>query len=178
MSELIPIKEDLFHADPRVQWIRQRTLLALNIPSETFDAYFKDSIERARSSGAAREQLSAFMSTQFSAGAALFFSSHQWIDDVEVEEDVEVQVDPEEEAGTVENIDPNVEGADVQTLATLPVATLEGEGPIATVEENVVGVLKEPTKKTIKVTLHSSIRRWLPIPSPQQPIPSLQQHAS
>lgn len=152
MSELIPIKEDLFHADARVQWIRQRTLLALNIPSETFDAYFKDSMERARSSGAAREQLSAFMSTQFSAGAALFFSSHQWVDDVEVEEEFEVQ-DPEDGAGTVENIDPNVESADTQTVLPTAIAVTEGEGPISTEDESIVGILKEPTKKIIKVSL-------------------------
>ena len=33
----VPKGESQFLSDSRVQWIRQRTLLALNIPTDTFD---------------------------------------------------------------------------------------------------------------------------------------------
>ena len=48
--------------DPRVCWIRQRVVISLGITPESFDAYFTDSLERARSAGIAREEIITFLS--------------------------------------------------------------------------------------------------------------------
>ena len=48
--------------DERIKWIRQRTVLALDIPTETFDEYFKETLERARSAGIARDNLKNYIS--------------------------------------------------------------------------------------------------------------------
>lgn len=72
-----------FLEDERIRWIRQRVVLALDIPSESFDEYFKDSLERARSAGAAREQLSSYLTSKHSTGSAVFFSARKWKEDVE-----------------------------------------------------------------------------------------------
>ena len=37
--------------DDRIQWIRQKTVLALDITIECFNEYFIESLERARSAG-------------------------------------------------------------------------------------------------------------------------------
>ena len=70
-------------SDDRVQWLRQRVTLSLDLPTESFDNYFKDSLERARSAGIARENVAAFLSSKFGIGSAIFFSSKTWEDQVE-----------------------------------------------------------------------------------------------
>lgn len=69
--------------DDRVKWIRQRVILSLEIDTEAFDEYFTESLERARSAGLAREQIEEYLSAQHGAGAALFFSSHTWEEEIE-----------------------------------------------------------------------------------------------
>ena len=66
-------------SDDRAQWIRQRVTLSLDIPTECFDDYFKDTLERARSAGIARETLAEFLSSKHGTGSALFFSSNKSI---------------------------------------------------------------------------------------------------
>lgn len=69
--------------DDRVQWIRQKAVLALDISIECFNNYFIESLERARSAGIARENLSDFLSDRCGPGSGLFFSSKSWTEDIE-----------------------------------------------------------------------------------------------
>jgi len=82
--------------DPRVQWIRQRVVLSLDISTQSFDEYFTDSLERARSAGIAREAIITFLSEQHGAGSSLFFSVEKWDTLQTVEEEVEVDADAAE----------------------------------------------------------------------------------
>ena len=74
--------------DERVKWIRQRVLMSMDIPMETFNYYFTDSLERARSAGQAREELATFLTEKYTAGSSLFFSCKKWYEEVEIEEEV------------------------------------------------------------------------------------------
>ena len=69
--------------DDRVQWIRQKVVLALEITTEAFDDHFKETLERARSAGLAREDLLRYLSDKSGAGSALFFSANSWAEDIE-----------------------------------------------------------------------------------------------
>lgn len=69
--------------DDRFKWIRQKVVLALDISLESFDEYFKESLERARSAGIARELIADYLSKNCGSGSALFFSSHSWAEDKE-----------------------------------------------------------------------------------------------
>jgi hypothetical protein len=69
--------------DDRVKWIRQKVVLALEISTEAFDDHFKETLERARSAGIAREQLAQYLSEKCVAGTALFFSANSWAEDIE-----------------------------------------------------------------------------------------------
>lgn len=71
--------------DDRVKWIRQKVVLALEITTDSFDNYFQESLDRARSAGVAREQLTQYLSDKYGAGSALFFAAHNWAEDVEGE---------------------------------------------------------------------------------------------
>ena len=95
-TNTVSVIENNFFKDERVLWIRQRVLIALNILPDTFDDFFKDSLQRARSSGISREQLSSFLSSQSNSGSSMFFSSYLTTEDVEIEEEIEVDVEPEE----------------------------------------------------------------------------------
>ena len=95
-TNMVSVVENNFFKDERVLWIRQRVLIALNILPDTFDDFFKDSLQRARSSGISREQLSSFLSSQSNSGSSMFFSSYLTTEDVEIEEEIEVDVEPEE----------------------------------------------------------------------------------
>lgn len=68
--------------DERIKWIRQRTVLALDIPTETFDEYFKETLERARSAGIARDNLKSYISDKCAAGTTLFFSCNKWTEEI------------------------------------------------------------------------------------------------
>ena len=69
--------------DDRVKWIRQKVVLALEISTEAFDKHFTETLERARSAGEAREQLSEYLSSKNGSGSALFFSANSWAEDIE-----------------------------------------------------------------------------------------------
>jgi hypothetical protein len=69
--------------DDRVKWIRQKVVLALEISTEAFDDHFKETLERARSAGIAREQLAQYLGEKCGAGSALFFSANSWAEDIE-----------------------------------------------------------------------------------------------
>jgi uncharacterized protein YdbL (DUF1318 family) len=73
---------DILH-DDRVKWIRQKVVLALEITTEAFDDHFKETLERARSAGLAREQLAQYLSDKCGAGSALFFAANSWAEDIE-----------------------------------------------------------------------------------------------
>jgi hypothetical protein len=132
--------------------MRQRTCLALNIPTDAFDIYFKDSLDRARSAGIAREQVADFMSSKYTAGASLFFSSNHWIDNVEVDEEVEVDV---------ENSDPNTdapvptEGEVSEAAAGPGLAEADAAAPDPDSGAPVI-----PKKKIIIVKRIDKIDRW------------------
>ena len=72
-----------FLQDDRVQWIRQKTTLALDISVECFNEYFIETLERARSAGIAKESVLEFLSDRCAAGSALFFSSKTWTETIE-----------------------------------------------------------------------------------------------
>lgn len=69
--------------DERVKWIRQRVVIALDIPVEAFDTHFTDSLERARSAGLAREALTDFLTSKHSCGSTLFFAHERWTEEIE-----------------------------------------------------------------------------------------------
>jgi hypothetical protein len=69
--------------DDRVRWIRQRVVMSLEIPVESFDRYFTDSLDRARSASLARENFKAFLSKSHGCGSTIFFSCNKWVEDVE-----------------------------------------------------------------------------------------------
>jgi hypothetical protein len=72
-----------FLQDDRIQWIRQKVVMALDITVESFNDYFIESLERARSAGLAREQFLDFLGDKSGAGATLFFSGNSWTEDIE-----------------------------------------------------------------------------------------------
>jgi len=89
-------------SDDRVQWIRQKVVLALDISIECFNDHFKETLERARSAGLAREQLKTFLSSKCGSGTAIFFASHHWTEQQEIQEEIEVE---DEEANKQEGAD-------------------------------------------------------------------------
>jgi hypothetical protein len=76
------MSNDLFR-DPRFGFLRQRVLIALEMGPEHFDAYFTDSLERARSAGLAREQVKSYFSKVHGIGSSLFFSCQKSFEEVE-----------------------------------------------------------------------------------------------
>ena len=93
--------------DPRVAWIRQRVVISLEIPTESFDEYFTESLERARSAGLAKEEILAWLSDTHTAGSSLFFAATKKEVDREIEEEVEVEDEgaSEEKKGDPESIE-------------------------------------------------------------------------
>lgn len=69
--------------DERIQWIRQRVVISLEIPVESFNDHFTDSLERARSAGLARVALTDFLTKKHNCGSTLFFASEKWTEEVE-----------------------------------------------------------------------------------------------
>jgi hypothetical protein len=69
--------------DERVKWIRQRVVLSLDVDIESFNDHFKESLERARAAGIAKEKIEEFLSDRCGTGSALFFSSHSWEEEFE-----------------------------------------------------------------------------------------------
>ena len=72
--------------DDRVKWIRQRVVIALEMPVESFNDHFKQSAERAK-------EMNDFMTPKYSTGSAMFFACNKWTEEVEIEEEVEVEVE-------------------------------------------------------------------------------------
>ena len=72
----------LIFQDDRVKWMRQRVVMALEIPTESFDNHLIESEETAK-------MLEDFMTCNYSTGSALFFSCNKWVEEVEVEEESE-----------------------------------------------------------------------------------------
>ncbi len=70
-------------SDDRVQWIRQKVVLALDISVECFNEHYTETLERARSAGIAREQLKTYLSDKCGSGTAIFFASHHWTEQQE-----------------------------------------------------------------------------------------------
>jgi hypothetical protein len=70
-------------SDDRVQWIRQKTTLALDISLDCFNAYFIETLERARTAGIAKEKILEFLSDKCGGGSALFFSSRSWSETIQ-----------------------------------------------------------------------------------------------
>lgn len=74
---------EAFIQDDRVQWLRQKATLALDISVECFNDYFTETLERARTAGVGREKVLEFLSDRCGAGSALFFSSRGWSENIE-----------------------------------------------------------------------------------------------
>lgn len=72
-----------------MQWIRQRVCITHSITTDKFDAYFTDTLERARSAGSAREYLLDYLSDKQGPGAAVFFSCQKFLEDYEGEKSVQ-----------------------------------------------------------------------------------------
>lgn len=70
-------------SDDRLQWMRQKVVLSLDISIDCFNEHFIETLERARSAGIAREQVGDFFSEKCGSGTAIFFASHQWTEQVE-----------------------------------------------------------------------------------------------
>ena len=68
--------------DDRVQWLRQRVVLSLDISPESFDDHFKESIDNFKAAEQAKTDLSSFLSSENGAGTSLFFSSQTWTEDI------------------------------------------------------------------------------------------------
>jgi len=83
-SILLQLKmSDYILEDDRVKWLRQKVVLALEITPEAFDDHFKDSTEKGGAAANARQQISDYLSEKSGAGSALFFSAHNWAEDIE-----------------------------------------------------------------------------------------------
>jgi hypothetical protein len=74
---------EIFLQDDRVQWLRQKTTLALDISIDCFNEYFMETLERARKAGIAREKVLEFFSDKCGAGSTLFFSARAWTESIE-----------------------------------------------------------------------------------------------
>jgi dynein heavy chain len=94
--------------------------LSLDIPTETFDEYFTESLERARSAGIAKEEILAWLSDKHTAGSSLFFAATRKEFEKEIEEEVEVE---DEEASEEKKTDPEGD----ETAPTEGEAAAEGE---------------------------------------------------
>ena len=79
---------DFVTSDARVAWVRQRVALSLDIPTETFDEYFTESLERARSAGIAKEEILTWLSDKHTAGSSLFFAATRKEFEKEIEEEI------------------------------------------------------------------------------------------
>jgi hypothetical protein len=146
MSEpKVPLSEGPFLADNRIRWIRQRTCISLSIPTDTFDAYFKDSLDRARSAGTAREQMSDFFSSKYSAGTSIFFSSSHSIENVEIEEEIEA-----------ENVEPNIDAAEEIKTEVAPTDAPPSEGS----PEGETVATAVPLKKKVIVKRTDKVDKW------------------
>ena len=66
--------------DERVRWIRQRVVMSLEIPTESFDQHF---LGDTNESIFAREQFMEFFSGKHGSGSSIFFSSKKVVEDVE-----------------------------------------------------------------------------------------------
>ena len=66
--------------DERVKWIRQRVVLALEIPVSIFDDYLSDNSERAKEGA---QILKEYVSSKHSMGSSLMFSCKDFSDEIE-----------------------------------------------------------------------------------------------
>lgn len=74
---------DAILEDDRVKWLRQKVVLALEITPESFDDHFVDDEEKNGAAELARQQITDYLSSKSGAGSALFFSAHNWAEDIE-----------------------------------------------------------------------------------------------
>lgn len=66
--------------DERIKWIRQRVVLALEIPVSVFDDYFSDNSDRAKEGA---QILSDYVSSKHSVGSSLMFSCKDFSEEIE-----------------------------------------------------------------------------------------------
>lgn len=97
MGDPVAVSQEGFLSDNRVQWLRQRISLALDLSGSVFDDFFTESLERARSAGIARMEIASFLGKGYGAGSSLFFSAIRDVEDKEIEEDQEIEVEAEPE---------------------------------------------------------------------------------
>ena len=144
---------DYILRDERVRWMRQRVTLALEMAVESFDDYFINSAEHAKT-------LEGYLQDpKYTAGTSLFFSCNKWAEEIEVEEEVEVDVEEPEvnedgtlptstgdETGTIkdENAVPSEE-----TKTATPTATEEGGEKVA--EDPAAAVVVPPAATDVPV---------------------------
>ena len=61
--------------DERVQWLRQKVVMAFDMPTTAFDEYFTESLSRAKAAQEAQVLIKQFLSDKYGSGNAIFFSS-------------------------------------------------------------------------------------------------------
>jgi predicted oxidoreductase (fatty acid repression mutant protein) len=71
--------------DERYKWLRQRVVMALELPTQTFDDFFTDSLERAMSAGINRQNITDYLSNKHGNGSILFFACQKWTEEIAVE---------------------------------------------------------------------------------------------
>ena len=140
---------DYILRDERVRWMRQRVTLALEMAVESFDDYFINSAEHAKT-------LEGYLQDpKYTAGTSLFFSCNKWAEEIEVEEEVEVDVEEPEvnedgtiptstgdESGTVGAIKDDNAVPSEETKSATPTATEEGGEKVA--EDAAAAVVAPP----------------------------------
>lgn len=67
-------------ADGRVRWLRQRVLLTLSIPEETFDDYFTRKTHEGKE---AVKNIESFLGKDYGPGSTIFFSNKHWTEDID-----------------------------------------------------------------------------------------------
>jgi dynein heavy chain len=121
--------------DERVKWIRQRVVMALEIPIEDFDVHFRESVERAK-------VLNDFMTEKYSTGSAMFFSCNKWIEEVEIDVEVEVDAESNDEEETGE-VNPDDQGPSEESKSPMPTTPVTASAAEPSNPEEVIPVIPE-----------------------------------
>ena len=162
--------------DERFKWLRQRVVMALDVPTQTFDDFFTDSLERAMSAGVNRQNITDYLSSKHGNGSILFFACQKWTEEITVE--YEVEADSVENQNAVDengNVQEPVDGGVVASEETKEQIVVPSEedkiaSPVASEEKKDGGVessegesnVNDDTlvdKKLMKLTRHETVEK-------------------
>ena len=93
--------------DERVQWLRQKVVMAFDMPTTAFDEYFTESLSRAKAAQEAQVLIKQFLSDKYGSGNAIFFSSKVSSETIITE--IDVEVDDNDDDAKPELVDVSVE---------------------------------------------------------------------